>query len=251
MRNDILYSVTGSIGFVAIVDTDAKFVFQRHIALIRPDLTKVRPRFLQYMISAPQILSQAQSKSTGIAQKTLSLSALRQFEVPIFSLAEQDEIIVQLERGFAWLETTVSEAARVSTLVSHLERSLLVKGLSGQLVSQHADDEPAVDALVRFRAEGHLSRQQQKGRPKMVVRPAHERSGKSGGLIMAKTRSDVKKDYLKALLLNMGGAGGPKELLQRSEMDVDEFYKQLRDEVKAGRIRESARKDKLVATNAT
>jgi hypothetical protein len=49
----------------------------------------------------------------------------------------------------------------------------------------------------------------------------------------------------------MGGVSDASALWQSSEMDIDEFYKQLRAEVQAGLIREQAEKGRLVRTNAT
>jgi len=66
---------------------------------------------------------------------------------------------------------------------------------------------------------------------------------------MAKKRNEVSENYLSELLHELAGSVGSRELWQCSEMDVDEFYKLLRDEVKAGRIVECAEKERLEAGN--
>lgn len=67
---------------------------------------------------------------------------------------------------------------------------------------------------------------------------------------MAKKRTEVSENHLSEILGTLGGAVDADELWQRSDMDVDEFYKLLRDEIAAGRIKESAEKERLVLADA-
>lgn len=67
---------------------------------------------------------------------------------------------------------------------------------------------------------------------------------------MAKKRADVNETHLTEALLALGGAADAKALWQRSGMDIDEFYKQLHDEIKAGRIEEGSSKERLKLTHA-
>ena len=67
---------------------------------------------------------------------------------------------------------------------------------------------------------------------------------------MGKKRTEVNPDHLATTLKSLGGAAGARELWQTSQMDIEEFYKQLRDEIMAGRIREGASKDELVTADA-
>jgi len=96
-RNDILYTTVGSYGNPAIVKTTEKFCFQRHIAHIKPDHEKTNLFFLYGMLNSPSIKTQADNKVKGIAQKTLNLSDLKQFDVflPPFELQNKFANIVQ------------------------------------------------------------------------------------------------------------------------------------------------------------
>lgn len=78
---DILYTTVGSYGHPAIVKTDEKFCFQRHIAHIKPDKTKTNVYFLYGMLKTPFIKQQADERAKGVAQKTLNLSELGKFQV--------------------------------------------------------------------------------------------------------------------------------------------------------------------------
>ena len=47
-QGDILYSVVGSFGIPVLMKEDREFVFQRHIAILRPNTEMVLPGFLYY-----------------------------------------------------------------------------------------------------------------------------------------------------------------------------------------------------------
>lgn len=78
---DILYTTVGSYGHPAIVKTDEKFCFQRHIAHIKPDQTKTNIYFLYGMLKTPFVKQQADERAKGVAQKTLNLGELSKIQV--------------------------------------------------------------------------------------------------------------------------------------------------------------------------
>ena len=93
---DILYTVTGSYGIPVLVPEHIRFCFQRHIALIRtgPQLLN---RFLLSLLASPFMLQQGHKAATGVAQKTVSLSSLRGFKIPLPPLATQQVIVAEIE----------------------------------------------------------------------------------------------------------------------------------------------------------
>jgi type I restriction enzyme M protein len=93
---DILYTVTGSYGIPVLVPESIRFCFQRHIALIRtgPQLLN---RFLLALLASPFMLKQGHEAATGVAQKTVSLSSLRSFRIPLPDLTTQQAIVAEIE----------------------------------------------------------------------------------------------------------------------------------------------------------
>jgi len=79
--DDILYSVVGSFGIPVYMREDARFVFQRHIAILRPDKEKVEPKFLYYTMLNRDFYMKADAAAIGAAQRTVSLTALRNMEI--------------------------------------------------------------------------------------------------------------------------------------------------------------------------
>lgn len=97
-RNDILYSVVGSFGIPVIIKGNDKFAFQRHIAILRPDPTKVIPDYLFYIMKTYEFYMQADSVAIGAAQRTISLTALRNMTVELPSIDVQRKIATTLSR---------------------------------------------------------------------------------------------------------------------------------------------------------
>ena len=95
-KGDILYSVVGSFGIPILIKDDDKFVFQRHIAILRPNREVVIPEYLYYLLLNPDFYRLADKYAIGAAQRTISLESLRNIEVNIHTMDEQIKIVNQL-----------------------------------------------------------------------------------------------------------------------------------------------------------
>jgi restriction endonuclease S subunit len=115
-RGDILYTVTGSYGIPALVQSDLHFCFQRHIGLIRPS-EKLEPRFLACVLASPFVTIQADKAATGAAQKTVALSSLRNFTVPLPPLDAQRQIVADLEAERKLVEANRELIARMEAKI--------------------------------------------------------------------------------------------------------------------------------------
>ena len=96
--NDIIYSVVGSFGKPVLIKDDRKFVFQRHIAILRPNSEIVDSRFLYYVMLSRDFYMQADTVAIGAAQRTISLSSLRNMKVQLPPLPIQHRIATILSR---------------------------------------------------------------------------------------------------------------------------------------------------------
>jgi len=134
-KGDVLYSVVGSYGIPVYADKDLDIAFQRHIAILKPSGT-IDSRFLYYSILSRAFYNAADNVAIGAAQKTITLSALRNLEIPLPPLPVQrriadilsayDDLIENNRRRIAILEETVrltyrkwfggSEQCRTATL---------------------------------------------------------------------------------------------------------------------------------------
>ena len=132
-KGDVLYTVTGSFGIPVLVDFDREFCFQRHIALLRPN-NRIIQRYLYYVMQEPEVYEQAKKKSTGTAQKTVSLSVLRNIEIPfVESVKEQERIVAKIESQLSvcdGIERTIEESLQQAEA---MRQSILKKAFEGRL----------------------------------------------------------------------------------------------------------------------
>lgn len=88
---DILYSVVGSFGKPVYISNSDKFVFQRHIAILKPT-DKMDGKYLYYTMLNPMFYRMADKLAIGCAQRTITLDALRNIVVDIPPIEKQKSI---------------------------------------------------------------------------------------------------------------------------------------------------------------
>lgn len=141
-RGDILYSVVGSFGIPAIVETDRKFCFQRHIALLRPS-NIVLSRFLWYQLQESTIYNKVANLATGTAQLTVTIKKLRSVCCLIPILREQEEIVRILDELLE-KERGVQEAAgRVVERIERIRQTILARAFRGELGTNDPTEPPS------------------------------------------------------------------------------------------------------------
>lgn len=90
---DIILSTVGSYGHPAVIKSNQRFLFQRHIAYLKPKQDVINSEYLHSAILSDEVQRQIDSAVKGIAQKTLNLSAIKQLIVPLPSMNEQEEFV--------------------------------------------------------------------------------------------------------------------------------------------------------------
>ena len=131
-KGDILYTVTGSFGIPVMVDTDKKFCFQRHIALLRPN-AKITQKYLFYVLQTPHVYTQASKKATGTAQKTVGLSVLRNITIPYCSAEKQMRIVEFLEQHLTTCDSIEHAVDASLQQAEALRQSILKQAFEGEL----------------------------------------------------------------------------------------------------------------------
>jgi type I restriction enzyme S subunit len=97
---DLLYTLVGSYGIPVIVTDDRPFCVQRHIGILRPS-KEIDVGFLARSMESQFVFDQATNCATGIAQKTVPLSGLRNIDIRLPPLAEQRRIVGRVEELMA------------------------------------------------------------------------------------------------------------------------------------------------------
>lgn len=133
-RGDILYSAVGAtLGVPAIVDTDEPFCFQRHVAILKPDRSAARTRYIWHVLRSRSLFERAWAATTGSAQPTVPLRAIRELPLPVPPLAEQDEVVSHLDRLQSRMDAFTSLQAETAAELDALIPAILDRAFKGEL----------------------------------------------------------------------------------------------------------------------
>jgi len=233
MPGDVLMNIVGPpLGKVAIAPDDYdEWNINQAITLFRPS-DKIRSRWIYCLLCEGTAIREIELRTKGSAgQVNISLTQCRDFDFPVPSIKEQDEIIERVEFLFSLAHELEAKLTAARRIADRLSPALLAKGFRGELVPQDPSDEPASVLLERVRA----------------VRQADAATGKPSRRGRSKTAANPEKDSppaapappdLLAQLLQECGALSERALLAASELDLGRFRRQLALEVEAGNIRE-------------
>jgi type I restriction enzyme, S subunit len=138
LPGDILLTIVGTIGRCAVVPFDApKITLQRSVAVIRTDREIIESRFLMY--SFIERNEELNDQARGVAQKGIYLETLRELEVELPSVPEQQRIVDILDDAFDGIATAKANAEKNlqnarALFESHLHGVNAEKALLGDLV---------------------------------------------------------------------------------------------------------------------
>ena len=113
---DVLLSTVGSYGHPAVVNSTNRFLFQRHIAYLKPCKKIIDSQFLHGAILSANVQEQIERKVKGIAQKTLNLSEVKTIKLPLPPLALQRQFAAFVEKVEGLKATAKKELEQVDLL---------------------------------------------------------------------------------------------------------------------------------------
>ena len=111
------------------------------------------PEYVFYFVVQKVFRSKAIPFMTGaVGQKRVPADYLRDCEIPVPTLAEQERIVAEIESRFERADELEAAVDRALSDAEKLKQAVLKKAFSGELVPQNPDDEPASVLLDRIRA---------------------------------------------------------------------------------------------------
>lgn len=123
---DVLLSITADLGITAVVDeTMGEAYINQHIALIRPDQTKINARFLGHFIASGTCQKFISALNDAGAKAGLNLPTVRNILVVQPEHNEQDEIQQRLDAIDRRIRETKSEAKKLTLEKTGLMDDLL------------------------------------------------------------------------------------------------------------------------------
>jgi type I restriction enzyme, S subunit len=160
---DLLITITADIGRVAIAPDDlGEAYINQHVALARP-CPDINSNYVAWFISSARGQAQLRALERGATKSGLGLDDIRALRVPLPARSIQDAVAADLELFADRLESSARALAPQLHRAIRLRQTILTAGLSGRLVPQDPDDEPASMMLQRIRAQRADSRTRRRG----------------------------------------------------------------------------------------
>jgi restriction endonuclease S subunit len=209
-------------------------VFQNHIFRARLNDPRFSPRFFSWYGNSrgfDYFLSRGK-QTTNLA--SINKSVLSALPVPLPPIEEQHEIIRRVETLFAFADRLEARYTAARAQIERFTPALLSKAFRGELVSQDPNDEPASVLLERIRAERATS--EGATGPKRREGGGQPKASRKAGVLML-TRKDIQDAHLTTILKERGPLTA-EALWSASQLDIDDFYGQLKDEEARGLLRE-------------
>jgi type I restriction enzyme, S subunit len=131
--NDVLLTIVGTIGRVAVVKDDTpEFALQRSVAVLRPGLA-IAPQYLGYVLESPRIQQHFIDTAKGTAQKGVYLKALGELELELAPLAEQVRIVNQLDTLLTRVQACNDRFDAIPALLKRFRQTVLAEATAGAL----------------------------------------------------------------------------------------------------------------------
>ena len=89
---------------------------------------------------------------SGTTVESIEVGQLQEYAVPLPSIEEQEQIILEVESRLSVLDALERTLTAELTRAERLRQSLLHRAFTGRLVPQQATDEPAAALLARLQA---------------------------------------------------------------------------------------------------
>jgi type I restriction enzyme S subunit len=148
---DVYISIAGSIGVTGTVPENLSGANLTENAAKMCNIPFMPVKYIHYFFSSSLGSNQTADSTVSTTQPKLALFRIEQIAIPLPPLAEQAEIVAEVERRLTVLDALGQTLADELKRAERLRQSLLHRAFTGCLVPQDATDEPAA-LLARLRA---------------------------------------------------------------------------------------------------
>lgn len=132
---DVLFSKDGTVGKVALVKDDAKFVVLSSLAILRPNKNFITSEYLKYALMSPGLLENALGMKTGTALRRVVLRNLKTLQIPVPPIEEQYKVVELLDDHLAGLDAALLDVMQAKIKAFQFRRSILHAAFTGNIDS--------------------------------------------------------------------------------------------------------------------
>jgi type I restriction enzyme S subunit len=131
---DVLLNITGaSIGRCYYVDeTLGESNVNQHVSILRPN-NKVLTKYLYYILYSNIGQEQIRKEQTGSGREGLNFEVLKNFQVPLPEISEQESIINYIELQSNQMEFRIMKTKKLIDLLTEYRSALISDVVSGKV----------------------------------------------------------------------------------------------------------------------
>lgn len=220
-KDDVLLAKNGTTGIAAIVDVEKVFDLYVTLALLRPDKSIVNPQYLLKIINSPICKIQFNERLKGIGVPNLHLRDIREVMIDVPSIPEQDEIVRILNDVMYKENSVMKKSLSVIEQIDAIKKAILSRAFRGKLGTNDPTEESAIE-LIKKHIEETI-----KEVPSRVKKLKLEKIEVS---VVVKTIIEALQNVDKLT---------PERLKAETQLDIDDFYEQLKLLIDSGKIKET------------
>ena len=150
-EGDLLMSLTGNVGRVGLLPKNMlPAALNQRVACLRFNDVAINKLYLFYYLQSEKFKKNCIDSGKGVAQLNISTEWLKQYKLFVPPLKEQERIVAEIEKWFALIDDLEANKADLQATISQTKSKILSLAISGKLVEQDPNDEPAIELLKRI-----------------------------------------------------------------------------------------------------
>ena len=148
---DILFARTGAtVGKSYLVQgLTEKAIYASYLIRVQT-YDAVLPQYVKFYFESGYYWEQIEQESVGVGQPNVNGSILGNLRIPIPSIQEQSRIVFELSKWMSIIDTIDYGKIDLQSIVLQTKSKILDLAISGKLISQNPNDEPAIELLKRI-----------------------------------------------------------------------------------------------------
>ncbi len=117
-EGDLLISLTGNVGRVAILEKEMlPAALNQRVACLRMKSNRISKGYLFHILNSDYFEQQCIQASKGVAQKNMSTEWLKDYEIPLYTIEQQEEIVRVLDKARMIVRNRKKELQKLDDLI--------------------------------------------------------------------------------------------------------------------------------------
>ena len=148
--SDIMLSAVGTIGRAYVVRNNDVFYYKDASVLCLRNVYQLNSEFIKWILSSDLLQNQMYENSKGTTVDTITIEKANSYFLPLPPIDEQYRIVKLLCEWDAYINDINKNKEEVLNNIRTCKSKILDLAISGKLVPQDPNDEPAIELLKRI-----------------------------------------------------------------------------------------------------